>query len=368
LLAEAGHRIVVVDVMPHDEASDGFWTHRNVDRVRANPLAIGANLFQRAKAAAKFWFIVRQTIKRRRPHVVVAYDPYGMAAAGIARALNVWHFHEMFDAHQGMGFLNRAAARFAYKNARNAAIVIFPDEHRAGAFAQVTSYDTPIEVVNNCPRRLDGLPNDLLRPKLAGLGINPTVPIVLFQGWIGPTYCIEQTIISMTCWPEDACFVLVGPVEFSYREQLTRLAAEFGVAERVVFLGRVPYQELFAYTVGADIGLSVISDKLDTGLNLKYSSGASNKRFEYMACGLPQLANKGQGMHELIEARGVGVLVSHDEPADIGNAIGALITDKPRLKAMGSAARNAHLDLFNYEHQFSSIATRIGTLCDTRIS
>jgi glycosyltransferase involved in cell wall biosynthesis len=366
LLAEAGHQVIVADVKPHDEAGHGLWTHPNVIRIRTKPLAIGASLLQRAEAAARYSFIVRRMIRLRRPRVVFAYDPYGMAAAGLSPAFNIWHFHELFDQDGDMGVLNRSAVRFANKNARHADIVIFPDADRGAAFIQETQHDASIEVVNNCPRRLEALPGDLLRPKLAEMAIKPSVPIVLFQGWIGPTRCIEQTVMSMPLWPPDAHFVLIGPVEQAYREKLTSLATEIGVSGRLVFLGRIPYQDLFAYTVGADIGLSIVTDRAGNGLNWKLSSGAINKRFEYMACGVPQVANKGPGMNELIESRGVGLLVDPESFQDIGKAIQTLLSDPSKLKQAASSARALHLDHFNYEQQFLPIVDKIVTICGSR--
>ncbi len=88
----------------------------------------------------------------------------------------------------------------------------------------------------------------------------------------------------MPWWPPDAWFFIVGAGSDGYVETLRRLASSVGAAERVVFLVRVPYDEIVSYAVGVTVGILM----LDTSKpNWHFAAGASNKRFEYMALRYP---------------------------------------------------------------------------------
>jgi glycosyltransferase involved in cell wall biosynthesis len=359
LLAEQGRRIVVVDVAPRDEAGYGLWSHPGVRRLRVGRQGGAASLARRLADSWRFTHAVRWAIRAKRPRAVIAYDPNGMAATGLPSAFNVWHFHELFDPRGPGGALTRRAIAFAHRHAARADLVIFPDAGRAEAFGQITGQETDAEVVFNCPRRLLAPPPDRLHPALAERGVPAGTPIVLFQGWIGPSRCIEPVIASMANWPAEARLVLIGPVKDDYRAALISLAAGAGVTERVIFLGRVPYAELLGYTAGADLGLSIVSERAENNLSWKYTAGAINKRFEYMAVGLPQIANRGPGMAALIECTGAGLLVDPDDSGEIGAAVARLLPEPEALKAMGERARRAHLGRFCYEVQFAPVLERL---------
>jgi glycosyltransferase involved in cell wall biosynthesis len=96
-----------------------------------------------------------------------------------------------------------------------------------------------------------------------------------------------------------------------------------------------------------------------TDLNKRISAGASNKRFEAMAVGVPQVCDQLPGVREIVEQAGAGICVPHDDFHAIGQAIAALLRDPHRRKLMGAAGREAHLQRFNYEAQFLPVLERI---------
>ena len=77
--------------------------------------------------------------------------------------------------------------------------------------------------------------------------------------------------------------------------------------------------------------------------NVIYSSGASNKRFEYMAVGVPQITNQGPGMDEIITRPNCGALADPSSPEDIGLTIARLLQDTTLRKQLSDNARKAHL-------------------------
>jgi glycosyltransferase involved in cell wall biosynthesis len=212
----------------------------------------------------------------------------------------------------------------------------------------------------NCPRRLAKVPADHLAAKLAAHEL-AGFSAVYFHGWIGPSRCLETVIQSMRWWPARTLFVMVGPVMATYRDSLLALARQRGSESRLVFLGSVPYDEVFHLAAGAAVGCSLVADQNDP--NWTYSAGAINKRFEYMAVGLPQVANGGAGMRELIEESDCGVLADPTSPEDVGRALARLLEDRTVRAGMSENSRKAHLSNFNYEYQFAPVLSQILGWC-----
>jgi glycosyltransferase involved in cell wall biosynthesis len=372
LLAESGLRVAVVDLEDTRGPPAYFGLDTDVVRIRAGK-HLDSYSQQRLGVLERGWnallFVrrARSMIRRLEPRVVIAYDPYAMAAVGAAwRRLSaprlVWHFHELFEARSGRArSFADYAVKFSAKFVGNVDAVIFPDANRAAHFRQSTGVSFEPLIVMNCPRRVAEVPPSNLRKKLAEQRFAAT-DLVYFQGVIGSSRCFEPIIRSIPHWPRTAGLVLVGPVSEGYRGELLQLAAELGVAERIHFLDRVPYQELSTLTAGATLGLSLVEHPTD--MNWKLSAGAVNKRFEYMAVGVPQIANVGPGMSEIVEKPGCGVLVEPNDATAIGKTINSLLSSPGQLDAMRSSARRAHIERFCYEVQFQPALGKIRRWCN----
>lgn len=366
LLAEAGLRVGVLETSHPDFVSRNFKGPGCVERSQVGRHTLlhkesAPNWGSRICRVFKFAAAVRRTVRQRKPRVVIAYDPAAMHPAGSLWKLNagprlIWHFHELFERAPHAGLLTNLAVQFSNRNARKVTLVTFSDAERARLFAQKAGLDSVPKVIRNCPRRLDSLPQNQLKEHLRELGFKDA-RTVYFQGWMGPSRCLEVLIHSMRFWPKGSVFVLAGPISETYKESLLKLAERLGVRRRLVFMGHIPYERMFSLAVGATIGVSLVANEKD--LNWKYSAGAINKRFEYMAVGLPQIANTGPGMHAIVEKPDCGLLVDAASLEETGRAIARLIEDKALRLRMADNARKAHLREFNYEIQFAPVLERI---------
>jgi glycosyltransferase involved in cell wall biosynthesis len=124
------------------------------------------------------------------------------------------------------------------------------------------------------------------------------------------------------------------------------------VVSRVLFVGRVPYSEVFSFAVGASVGVTLLEP---VNSNLRFCAGASNKRFEYAALGIPQVTNTGFGMRDLFESPGIATLVDVEEIEMIGQTIARLLLNSSLAKTMGEHARSLHLSHYNYEYQYRPV-------------
>jgi glycosyltransferase involved in cell wall biosynthesis len=370
LLAEAGLRVGVVDTFHPDVPASRFRGEHAVERIRATQHTLQFKDKQPSPAVRLLRFIhfrraVMLCLRRRKPCVVIAYDPMAMHAAGGAWRLDyepkfLWHFHELFSEGNGTNWLTRKSIRYSETSASRADLVVFPDNGRARVFSQRIPLSHPPTVVMNCPRRLSSVPEDKLRPQLRQMGFDP-VRVVYFQGDVSSSRCPETMIKSMAFWPANAILVLVGPVQRDFQQTLTSLAQELGLVRRVVFLGSVPYSETWNMVAGGDVGCALVHETEDPCWI--YSAGAINKRFEYMAVGLPQVANLGPGMKEIIQEPDCGMLADPTSPDEVGRALARLLEDSTLRRRMSENARKAHLLSFNYEYQFATVLNQILGWC-----
>ncbi|HEY1769792.1 MAG TPA: glycosyltransferase [Chthoniobacterales bacterium] len=203
----------------------------------------------------------------------------------------------------------------------------------------------------NCPRRLLTIPSSKLQNWLADQSIAYS-RVVHYQGNVAPRKNLENIIRSMRHWPTDAIFVLVGRGSDTFISSLKKLATELAVETRLVFTGRVNYTDLFAGTAGASVGVTLLESRYP---NWRWAAGASNKRFEYLALGIPQVTNPGPGIKELFTNEGVALSVDPSKPDDIGTAINKYLSNSELSSQASIRARRLHLSEYNYERQFEPV-------------
>ncbi len=297
---------------------------------------------------------------RARPTAAIAYDPEAafwlLLGRRRGRTLRIVHLHEMTVPEDvAASPVARLGLASTLKNLHRADLVVMPDRHRAEYVREAAGLKKTPLVVMNCPRLLSELPASLLMPFLRARGIS-TNHIVHYQGAVGPGHYFESIILSMRWWPLDSVFTIVGAVESEYRQQLSQVAEKEGVRDRLVFVGRVPYDQVFAYAVGASVGVNFLNGKY---LQFHLSAGASNKRFEYAALGIPQVTNDLPGVRELFEQPGLAAIADADDVADIGAKIARYLEDEPGRAEAGARARRMHLEEYNYERQMQPLLQEI---------
>ncbi len=303
-----------------------------------------------------------KVLRVSRPSVCISYDVVAAVLLGmvIYKGKKVFHFHEFpGDYEENVPLLYRFQSEIAIRLSRKADLLVLADSHRASAFYYANKLTEFPETVRNCPATLKYPPSGRLRKSLRDIGFEPKW-IVLFQGAMSVNYYADNIVDSIPFWPEGSSFIFVGKVQENVRIDLESAAREHGVSDRMIFIGSVPYNELFSYTVDADIVLTMIKP---VTFNFRHMAGASNKRFEGMACGIVQISNLGPGMKELIQDNGVGVCVDPEIPENIGNAVTELLLDPERRKKMGKKARSLHLTRFNYEQEFQPVQNKVLKWC-----
>jgi glycosyltransferase involved in cell wall biosynthesis len=315
---------------------------------------------QRLANALLFRRTYRKILASERPKVVIAYDILGSAVVPPRQVAHrsIYHFHELPEPEPGMRIGTRLALLQAKRRSRGADLVVFSDANRAECYQRTARLSKRPVVVMNCPRHMEKVPFSPLRQQLAlntqlsTLNLQPSTQLVCYVGSVGVNQGLPEAARSMRYWPEDSVFVLVGAYSRNIQDAIFASAQTTNAVSRVIFLGSKPHNEALALTAGADLGLSLIQPN---SKNLVFSSGAVNKRFEYMALGVPQVTNAGPGVSELIQKTGCGICIDPNSPEAIGKAVNDLLTSPELRERMAQNSRRCHLEEFYYERQFEPV-------------
>lgn len=114
-----------------------------------------------------------------------------------------------------------------------------------------------------------------------------------------------------------------------YRAELTRLAAEQGVADRVLFLGDVAHAEMPALLSAVELVLGTSFVNETFGITL----------CEALACERPVIASDFGGFREVVRDGETGLLVPPQDVVALAAAIDALLADPARRATYGAAGR-----------------------------
>ena len=357
ILKESGFRVSLVQESRLSGPAVDVGLSSGIERFFVSTGNTCAFLIQRILRVLQFRRGVRQLVRKLRPDIVLAYDAEAAFAVGDTAARSiaplVWHFHEVPE-DQRKGWTVKFANRYVWRNAKKANLIVFPDPGRADVFVRDAGVESAtVSIVANCPRSVTVPPGPTLRQVLANR-ISPGAGVVLYHGQIGPDHALETAVRSMPKWPPDAVFVAKGWVKREYAAHLNKLAESAGVAHRVILFdaGFQSTEEHYAFVAGADVGWTVLEPVSNAW---KYSALASNKRFECMALGVPQIADNGAGLAELIERNECGVCIPHDSIDAAAVAVNRLLADEKLRKQMSARARALHLRRYNYDEQFKPV-------------
>ena len=198
-------------------------------------------------------------------------------------------------------------------------IFVQSDNMRAALAVQGISTDkmTPVPMgvdVEALKQRPEPFPNPLLQDKR----------VLVYLGTLDKTRQIETLFDALkrikTVTP-NVLLVLVGDTEDdTHRAWLKEQANVYGVANDVLWTGWLPTEQAWRYVVSAELGLS----PFPRGYLLDMAS--PTKAVEYMALGLPVVANDNPDQAKVIVDSGAGLCVSYTAE-EFASAILTLLND-----------------------------------------
>lgn len=153
----------------------------------------------------------------------------------------------------------------------------------------------------------------------------------------------------------DLRYLLVGAGHDGPR--LRALAAELGVAQRVIFAGPLSDDEVAESYATATVYLG--ASRLDRDVNVE---GFGISFVEAAASGTPAVAGDSGGVRSAVRHGETGFLVPPEDVAAVSEALRTLLTDRARRDEMGRAARTAAEQYYNWDRvarQTRDLAERI---------
>lgn len=355
-LARAGYRLHVVTSLPWYEHHRvvGGWGGKlvrsqqtrwgRITRVHPFPTA-KASVAARALGFAGFsgLGLLAGLSGRSRPDAVLAMSPpitlgaVGWAAARRHRVPLVLNLQDIFpDAAAAVGAVGpRIAAAAAglerrlYQRA--AAVTVLSEDQRANVAAKLDpGWATRLRVIPNFAD------TDRVRPRnrLTGYRSEHSLGdriVVMYAGNVGLSQPLELMVAAARAFRDRGDVVFVVNGSGSARPGLEAAAAGL---DNLVVVDFQPPERLGEVLASADV--HVIA--LRRGLG---AISVPSKLFSIMAAGRPVVASVDPGTEipRLVEAAGCGAAVAPEDPDGFAAALGPLIDDPDRRRAMGERGR-----------------------------
>jgi glycosyltransferase involved in cell wall biosynthesis len=157
--------------------------------------------------------------------------------------------------------------------------------------------------------------------------------VLLYQGAVNVGRGIEWIINTMP-YLDDFVFYVIGDGDklAELKEQVNHLQLN----EKVIFTGKIPFEELPAYTQCADIGINLLEN---SGLNYYYS--LPNRIFDYIRATIPVLASDFPEIRRIVAHYHIGTLVDNYDPHFLAETLNQMATQAKNHA--GFSAANAEL-------------------------
>ncbi|MEO2015955.1 MAG: glycosyltransferase [Fuerstiella sp.] len=337
LLARAGFDVVVLTCPLAGSKHVSFaGEHISVVSVPLQSKSRETRLFALAKLSLDLVKIRWQN--RNRMAVEIAYEPNAAFYSDwcpIRSHLRVVHLHETLIDPQNQ-FYERCAVRRLHTFDR----IVVADEDRADLLVSQLALRERPSVIPNYPLLVD---SEAIENR-SGKHFE-----TVYVGALGENQALDSVIRSVDDWLPHVRLHLVGADDTNAAMKLRALAQDCGVTDRVVFHGRLPLAEVPVFLRKCHLGFSFLRDHHD---QLRFATGASNKRYQYMQAGMPQVSDLNPRVTALIEEQGIGRCVHPDDLSGITEVVNFFARNPGECTRAGRQAEELYLRQYHYELPF----------------
>ncbi|HCL4438294.1 TPA: glycosyltransferase family 4 protein [Clostridium botulinum] len=170
---------------------------------------------------------------------------------------------------------------------------------------------------------------------------------IIYCGGVTKLRGIFQVVKAINLAKNDGYnlkFLLIGPLNDKFKDELLKYINENNLDENVNILGRVDFSELPKYLEKSKIGIVTLLPIP------KYEKNIPMKQFEYMAYGLPIVGSDLQPIREFTGESNSGILVNPINEKEIWDAIKILLEDGNIYYELSSNGMKAVKEKYNWKY------------------
>jgi len=173
---------------------------------------------------------------------------------------------------------------------------------------------------------------------------------VVFFGTMAPWQGIDSLLCAVASahWPDGVSCIFAG--DGRRRNVVEKAALEN--PEKIIYLGKLPIDQLAGVVAGALAGMVTCEDvqgRAETGL-------FPLKLFETLACDVPAIVTNFHGMADLIHKHRCGWVIEESRPQQIAEAVAKAAGERRMSKAMGLRGGRAVRKEHSWDHRAAKTA------------
>ena len=169
--------------------------------------------------------------------------------------------------------------------------------------------------------------------------------VVLYTGSFAPWHSCRQ-IVRTAGKNKKIIFLLVGDGDGI--DECKKLAKQLNAKDSVIFVGRVPFNEIPSYVNSADACIALFDRNYPPFKRFSFFYSPM-KVMEYFACGKPVIASNFGNLKKLIKNKKNGLLVREDSINEIVDAINYLARNKGMCIKMGKLNKKIAIGKYDWD-------------------
>lgn len=210
-------------------------------------------------------------------------------------------------------------------------------------------YGVDMKVLRNIPQ-LSGSEQHATKEEL---GLPTDKKVIILQGsGINMHRGAEEAVEAMR-YIDGAVLLILGSGDVI--PDLKHMVKQYDLEQKVIFKGRMPYQQMMAHTHLSDLGLS-----LDKDTNVNYRFSLPNKLFDYIHASIPVLGSDLVEVKRIIQDYGVGEIARSFAPQELAAQIRSMLSS-PKMAEWKQNAAKARTEL-NWEKEAEVLSVMLDEL------
>jgi glycosyltransferase involved in cell wall biosynthesis len=230
-------------------------------------------------------------------------------------------------------------------------LVVLPNEKRLEMFGHSTGRRKISLCVFNCPRK-----EELLIQKREPKG--QRILRLAFHGSINRDRLPSAVLEAMSRFPGRVHLSVVGYETLGSKGYMTsflQAAERLGLKKAVKYVGALPLRnDTLESASRCDVGLAFMPMQ-GGDVNMANMTGASNKPFDYLACGLALLVSARSDWEEMFVRPGYGLSSDPDDMDSVAKCLQWFLDHPAETREMGERGRKRIFGEWNYEAQFAPV-------------